>query len=175
MLLAIDKQSNLTKGLFSMMTNYILKDGAEIHVMNVVNLGNLDAFKRIITHDLKELVEELGTPVKSGFNFKKFIVDTGAFILVTHQKKLIACLTFTVQRIPTKTRGIIDDVVVAEEWRRRGVGKILVERAIMLAREYQCDYVQLTTTKGNVAACKFYEAIGFRNVEGEKPLYRYHD
>mgnify|MGYP001206649883 CR=1 FL=1 len=158
-----------------MMTNHTLKDGTEIHVMNVVTLGNLDAFRRIVLYDLKKLVEELGTPTRLSFNYKDFISGNGAFILVTHRGELIACLTFTVHTIPTKTRGIIDDVVVAEKWRRRGVGKIMLEQALKLARSYKCDYTQLTTTKDNVAACKFYETIGFRAIGGEKPLYRYSD
>jgi ribosomal protein S18 acetylase RimI-like enzyme len=61
-------------------------------------------------------------------------------------------------------RAHIDSLVVLPRWQRRGVGRLLVGDAGDWARARHAAEVVLTVWAGNVAAVKFYDALGFRAV-----------
>ncbi len=71
----------------------------------------------------------------------------------------ILCLT--VYRVPTGLRSIIEDVIVAENMRRRGIGEALMRRAIELARESGAQGVSLTSNPSREAANLLYRSMGF--------------
>ena len=58
-------------------------------------------------------------------------------------------------------RAQIESVRVAASHRSRGIGKQLVEFAILRAKERGAHIIQLTTEKNRVAAHRFYERLGF--------------
>ena len=55
----------------------------------------------------------------------------------------------------------IDELVVAEPFRRRGVGRRLLDAACEWAHAKGADEVLLTVWEGNRAAEKFYRKMGF--------------
>lgn len=55
----------------------------------------------------------------------------------------------------------IDDIAVDAEYRRRGVGRHLIQRALEWARDKGFPGMMLETQNNNVAACRFYESCGF--------------
>jgi GNAT superfamily N-acetyltransferase len=55
----------------------------------------------------------------------------------------------------------LDSLVVAQEWRRRGVGRRLVERAEELANYYNCHKVTLELPLEGPAR-RFFEAAGYK-------------
>lgn len=57
----------------------------------------------------------------------------------------------------------ITTLVVADDARRRGVGRRLVAFARHLASEAGCDKLELTTGVNRREAHAFYEAVGFRD------------
>ncbi|WP_407519341.1 GNAT family N-acetyltransferase [Methylobacterium oryzisoli] len=56
----------------------------------------------------------------------------------------------------------ITTLVVAEDARRRGIGHKLVDFAYDLAKEANCDTLELTTGLGRADAHAFYQAMGFQ-------------
>ncbi len=62
---------------------------------------------------------------------------------------------------PPIRRVIVDQIAVAPEARRRGVGAALLAAARGLARDEGCDEVLLDTWEGNHDAHAFFEANGF--------------
>jgi ribosomal protein S18 acetylase RimI-like enzyme len=56
---------------------------------------------------------------------------------------------------------LINELVVAEEARGRGIGRRLVRRVVEEARERGMDEVEVGTEKGNSAARRFYVSHGF--------------
>jgi Acetyltransferases len=60
-----------------------------------------------------------------------------------------------------KSIGFIENVVTDASYRRKGIGKIVVENAIEYAKEQNCYKVVLHSGNKRVEAYKFYEAIGF--------------
>jgi ribosomal protein S18 acetylase RimI-like enzyme len=75
--------------------------------------------------------------------------------------EIIGILSLTVYRVPTGVRSIIEDVVVDEHMRRRGVGEALVRHAIELARQAGASGVALTSNPQREAANRLYQALGF--------------
>jgi len=80
-------------------------------------------------------------------------------------------LTLAMFPIPTGLRAWIEDVVVDESARGQGIGAILTEEAVRLAREAGARSLDLTTRPSREAAGRLYERAGFR--QRETRLYRY--
>jgi ribosomal protein S18 acetylase RimI-like enzyme len=94
------------------------------------------------------------------------LVSSGSniFILITQGTNLLATATFVFVRTPTKRRGFIEDVVVNNQYRNRGLGRILVEEAVALGRVRSCHYVQLTSKPSRPGTAVFYPKLGFEIV-----------
>jgi ribosomal protein S18 acetylase RimI-like enzyme len=52
-------------------------------------------------------------------------------------------------------------LVVAEDYRREGVGKLLMDEVRKVAAENEADLIELVATSANVAAREFYRSLGF--------------
>ena len=55
---------------------------------------------------------------------------------------------------------IVEDVIVDESHRRRGIGSLLMQRAIQLAKGRDCFRVILSSSKQRDDSHKFYESVG---------------
>ena len=65
---------------------------------------------------------------------------------------------------------IIDSVKVAKSHRRLGIGTLLIQRAIELAKKHNVDSIELNVNKDNIPAKKLYEKMGFKKTN--KDYYR---
>jgi len=70
-------------------------------------------------------------------------------------------LALAIYRVPTGLRSIVEDVVVDENLRRRGIAEALLRHAIDLAREAGANGVSLTSNPQREAANQLYQALGF--------------
>jgi len=70
-----------------------------------------------------------------------------------------------------KRKLLLNDLFVAEEFRRLGVGKALMEQSKKYAQETNAAGILLETGKDNVHAQALYESIGY---EKENDVYFYH-
>ena len=80
-------------------------------------------------------------------------------------------LTLVLFRIPTGVRAIIEDVVVDEGLRGRGIGEALSKQALKVAKENGARTVDLTSRPSREAANRLYQRIGFKLRETN--VYRY--
>ena len=80
-------------------------------------------------------------------------------------------LTLIVFRIPTGVRAWIEDVVVDETARGRGVGEALSQEAVRRALALGARTVELTSRPSREAANRLYQQLGF--VRRDSNLYRY--
>ncbi len=56
---------------------------------------------------------------------------------------------------------LVDYVCVAKSYRNLGLGQLLMERVLEVARKDKALYVELTSRKDRVAAHHLYEKVGF--------------
>lgn len=85
--------------------------------------------------------------------------------------RILGSLTLAWFRIPTGVRAWIEDVVVDESARGRGVGELLNRAALDRARELGAKTVELTSRPSREAANRLYQRIGF--VARDTNVYRY--
>jgi ribosomal protein S18 acetylase RimI-like enzyme len=84
---------------------------------------------------------------------------------------IVGLLTLAVFRAPSGLRAWIEDVVVDEAARGRGIGEALTREAVRLAGERDARTVDLTSRPSREAANRMYERVGFR--KRETNVYRY--
>jgi len=85
---------------------------------------------------------------------------------------IVGILSLTVYRVPTGLRSIIEDVIVDETMRRRGIGAALVRQAIELADQSGAEGVSLTSNPRREAANQLYQAMGFELRKTNPYFYR---
>ena len=96
--------------------------------------------------------------------------DTPHLLLATDDGRLCGMLTLVVFRIPTGIRAWIEDVVVNDADRGKGVAKTLLEAAIEQARSMGAKTLDLTSRPAREAANRLYRKVGF--VQRETNVYR---
>lgn len=84
---------------------------------------------------------------------------------------VVGSLTLVFFAIPTGVRAIIEDVVVDESVRGKGVGEALTRAALDRAKDEGCKTVDLTSRPSRQAANRLYQRIGF--AQRETNVYRY--
>jgi Acetyltransferases len=70
-------------------------------------------------------------------------------------------LTISIYRVPTGLRSIVEDVVVDQALRRRGIAEALLHTAIEFARAAGANGVMLTSNPQREAANLLYRSMGF--------------
>ncbi len=85
--------------------------------------------------------------------------------------RIVGLLTLAVFRIPTGMRAWIEDVVVDESARGRGVGEALTREAVRRAEALGARTVDLTSRPSREAANRLYRRLGF--VVRETNVYRH--
>src|SRR4026207_1716571 len=78
---------------------------------------------------------------------------------------IVGMLTLAIYRVPTGIRSIVEDVVVDEIMRRRGIAEALMRRAIELARAAGASGMSLTSNSQRAAANQLYQSMGFKRRE----------
>lgn len=106
-----------------------------------------------------ELAEIVGSPA------------TVLFVAREADGPILGSLTLALFRIPTGLRAWIEDVVVDETARGKGVGAALNEAALDHARAVGARTVDLTSRPSREAANRLYQRLGF--VERDTNVYRF--
>lgn len=87
--------------------------------------------------------------------------------------EIVGILSLTIYRVPTGIRSIVEDVVVDENMRRRGIAEAMMLRAIDLAKEAGANGVALTSNPRREAANKLYQSMGFQQRETNAYFYKF--
>jgi ribosomal protein S18 acetylase RimI-like enzyme len=141
----------------------------QIEIATQVNDELVEAFNRLIPqlsssatiptrHELEDLVAS----------------HCNSVILVRHEdfnNRIMGTLTLVTFRIPTGVRSWIEDVVVDEAARGKGLGKALTLAALDQARKLGAKTVDLTSRPSREAANHMYQNVGFKLRESN--LYRF--
>ena len=137
-----------------------------IEVCTEVTDEVVEAFARLIPQlsssspppgreELEELVESPATTL----------------LLARDGDAIVGSLTLVVFRIPTGVRAWIEDVVVDDAARGKGVGAVLNEHALETAGRLGARTVDLTSRPSREAANRLYQRLGFQ--ARDTNVYRY--
>ena len=97
--------------------------------------------------------------------------DAATLLLASEGEKILGSMTLIIFPIPTGLRAWIEDVVVDESFRGRGVGEALNRRAIEIALAAGAKTIDLTSRPSRSAANRLYQRLGF--VARDTNIYRY--
>lgn len=97
---------------------------------------------------------------------REYLNSPGAGVLVAEAEGRVAgVLSYTLR--PNLYHAaqslMIEELIVAESWRKRGIGGRLLDTIVDLARREGCAEVSVSTTTSNVGALALYRRHGFRD------------
>jgi ribosomal protein S18 acetylase RimI-like enzyme len=131
----------------------------EISVADAATPDVVDAFRRLLPQLSSSAVpltrESLTEIIAAPHNTVLLARDPGA------GGRIVGTLTLVIFRIPTAMRAWIEDVVVDDAARGRGIGEALTLAAVSLAKARGAKTVDLTSSRSRKAAHRLYEKSGF--------------
>ena len=139
--------------------------------MNVIQVTQ---YSEKILEAINELLPQLSSSAKplTASELTEIIQSESSHLLMAEESgKFYGSLTLVTFMIPTGIRAWIEDVVVKENARGKGVGKLLSERAVGLASEIGAKTVDLTSRPSREVANALYKKVGFELRETN--VYRY--
>ena len=121
---------------------------------------------KTITKYYKRLYE--GDEKEPFYNSKLRIgkISAGQRLIVASSENKIMGFVWIVWYEHIKNKGVmyIEELYVDNSFRRRGIGKKLINEAIEIAKEKKISSIFVTTGEHLKAAKKFYKKINFRNM-----------
>ena len=122
---------------------------------------------------LKSLLPQLNPrlPELTMEKLQAVVDDPAATLLAVYQDDAVMGVAVVLMyTTPSWRKARIEDVVIDETARGRGLGKALVERCIEVARQRGAEVVELQSARWRDAANRLYPALGFELRESN--LYR---
>jgi ribosomal protein S18 acetylase RimI-like enzyme len=128
-----------------------------VEAVTEVTAELLEAFARLVPQ------LSSSSPAPGRAELAEIVESPSTTLLVarTPEGDIVGALTLAMFRIPTQVRAWIEDVVVDEDARGRGVGEALNEEAIRRATAAGARSVDLTSRPSREAANRLYRRLGF--------------
>jgi len=129
---------------------------------------------RALVASVQKLLPQLSTSAEmpTAESLTTIIEAQASHLFVAREGGLtLGMLTLVVFPIPSGVRAWIEDVVVDESGRGKGVGEALSRHAIEVADRQGAKTIELTSRPNRVAANRLYQRLGF--VRRETNVYRY--
>ena len=131
-----------------------------IHITEIVEVSDevVAAFTRLIPQ------LSSSSPPPDGDALAEIAANPNSVLFVardTDSGKIVGSLTLALYRIPTGLQARIEDVVVDEAARGRGIGAGLTTAAVDRARSLGAKAVGLTSRPSREAANRLYRRMGF--------------
>lgn len=105
-------------------------------------------------------------PAPGAAELEEVLARPGTLLFVAREgDRIVGMSTLVVLHLLTGARALLEDVVVDETFRGRGVGAALVSEALVMAQRAGARHVDLTSRPSREAANRLYERAGFARRE----------
>ncbi|MEU8221875.1 GNAT family N-acetyltransferase [Kribbella sp. NPDC048915] len=128
-----------------------------VEVLTQVTDEVVDAFGRLLPQ-----LSRSAPPMDADALTRLVAYESNTILIARTANTIVGTLTLVVFSIPTGVRARIEDVVVDESARGQGIGAVLTEKAIALAKEAGARTVDLTSRPDRTAANRLYQRLGFQ-------------
>jgi ribosomal protein S18 acetylase RimI-like enzyme len=131
------------------------------------------------TRNIMELMSELDRPLpKDSYDNKRFQKlinsyiqtkphnDSKGIILAKSGQKVIGLVSYVLLvRLNQRLAEFwIPELVVSKEYRRQGIGKLLINRCKVIAKRMKCYRIRLESRNDRIDSHSFYRNIGFQQI-----------
>ena len=158
----------VTFGVYRFAANFVLK---YLHM----KIKEISRFSKRVHEAVLRLLPQLApeTDLPSDQYFKSILTseNTHFFVAELDNKQIVGMLAIGIYNIPSGTKVWIEDVVVDESQRGKGIGKELILYAINYSRSLGAKSIGLTSRPSRIAANRLYQKMGF--VKHETNVYKY--
>lgn len=122
------------------------------------------------TSEILDLLYELERPKPKTKSekiiFKKQILrhlSNKQLIVAEYDFKIVgmACMILTARLNRIKPELYIPDLIISADYRRKGIGKSLIDYCVMVAKKKNCFRIRLESGNKRVLSHKFYDSLGF--------------
>lgn len=78
------------------------------------------------------------------------------------ENTIVGIATIATYKVISGSKGWIEDVVVDEKYRNKGIGRKIIEKILLISKEKDLDEVLLFTEQHRTSALNLYENLGFK-------------
>ena len=136
----------------------------EIERVKEVNAELMEALDRLIPQ-----LSDARVPTQA--EVEDLVASQASTFFIARDPHIVGALILVVFRTLTGVHAWIEDVVVDESARGRGIGEALTRAGIALAKELGVKEVNLTSRPSRQAANRLYQRVGFQ--QRNTNVYRY--
>ncbi|MFT3995678.1 MAG: GNAT family N-acetyltransferase [Dysgonomonas sp.] len=132
----------------------------QIEILSDVDNKTITAFNRLmqqLSSNYKPIAKEYLIDIINSSNIIIFVAK--------ENETIIGSLSLVFYNIPTGMKAWVEDVVIDQSVRGKGVGKALIEQAIVYAKQSGASKLDLTSSPERVAANKLYQKLNFEKRE----------
>ncbi|OAD42820.1 GNAT family N-acetyltransferase [Polaribacter atrinae] len=137
----------------------------KIYKLETVNENVLKAFRKLIPQLSTSCVLPSQKDIEDIVNSSNTIL-----FIAEENNNILGTLTLVFNKIPTGNKVWIEDVVVDNDARGKGVGEKLTQFAIEYTANKEIKSVNLTSSPDRVAGNKLYQKLGF--IKRDTNVYR---
>jgi len=121
--------------------------------------------------DLNKLIAQLSRhpKVMRREHFQR-LLDEQALFVARDGERIVGCVEVAVDVVPSKVKGWLEELMVDDDYRGRGIARVLVRMAVDYARQEGCVHLNLTSGGDRGTAHAVYEALGF--YQRDSSVYR---
>jgi GNAT superfamily N-acetyltransferase len=134
----------------------------------------INKYSRGIHDAINRLLPQLSSSATllSESDLKEIVISPSSHLLMAVENNIYyGTLTLVVFKCPAGTRARIEDVVVRNDARGEGVGRMLINFAIDSAQQFGAVAIDLTSRPSREAANVLYKKVGFE--QRATNVYRY--
>jgi GNAT superfamily N-acetyltransferase len=127
---------------------------SDLPVMEKLSLELIDSLYSKVEIDKEKILK----------NCKKLFSNVNSYLLVAEMNEsVVGFIHFTTRTtlLHYKLSGLVDELVVARDYKKKGVGKALIHAAAEQCRQLGCCELEVSTEFSNTAAREFYKGCGF--------------
>jgi ribosomal protein S18 acetylase RimI-like enzyme len=138
--------------------------------MDNIKIVEVEKVSTNIVDALQKLLPQLTTKYKSfdRSNLEEILNSDSTRLFValdlTSGKEIVGTYTLVIFRIPTGKILRIEDVIVDEKNREKGIGKLMMNQAMNFARDEGIINIELTSHPSRLGANKLFQSLGFSKI-----------
>lgn len=111
---------------------------------------------------IKRLISQLDSTAVFKMESFSRALKNGYICLKRVDKKLVGMGWIFVRQTLLRKQAVVEDMIVDQEWRGKGLGKEILHDLIKWAEKQGVEVVELTTNPKRIAANSLYRKFGFR-------------